>query len=229
MSKVVTLTGAATELGRVVAEQLVRAGHAVVLTDPDRIGGRSVRAHLEDLRDLGEASGRAIYVPTVLERPQDASALIDAAVSEFGRLDASVNIAWAVPFQARLHELDADFFPRTLGITLTELHLLLRAQLSHFRDGGGGVVLNSISVEAGDDGVGDGLVDMTVAAISALTGRAAVEYATDNVRLRSFLSEEPEQRLAHDLATYRTLAARRMVDLLAEDLATVEHHLPRLP
>lgn len=226
--KVFTLTGAATELGRVLAEHLVTEGHAVVLTDPDRIGGRSVLARIQDLHK-GAGPVPAVFVPTVLEHEHDAERLVATALSEFGRLDAAVNIAWAVPSPGRLHELDEDFFERTLGITLHELHLTMRAQLRHFRSVGGGAICNTISYEAADAAGSGGLVDLTVAAVSALTSHAAVEYATENVRTRPFLSVEPAQRTARDPLTYRALAARRVLALVEEEIAAVGNHLPRVP
>lgn len=226
--KVFTLTGAATELGRVLAEHVITQGHAVVLTDPDRIGGRSVLARLQDLHQ-GAGPLPAVFVPTMLEHEDDAQRLVSTALSHFGRLDAAVNIAWAVPSPGRLHELDEDFFERTLGITLHELHLTLRAQLRHFRSVGGGAICNTISYEAADTIGSAGLVDVTVAAVSALTSHAAVEYATENVRMRPFLSVEPDRRPSRDLGTYRALAARRVLALVEEDIAAVGNHLPRVP
>ncbi|QIK65798.1 SDR family oxidoreductase [Nocardioides sp. HDW12B] len=92
--KVAVVTGASSGLGVAFAEALAEAGADVAL------GARRVEK-LDETRAKVEALGRrAIAVATDVSSPEDCQALVDAAVSELGRVDILVNnagIGTAVP------------------------------------------------------------------------------------------------------------------------------------
>jgi NAD(P)-dependent dehydrogenase (short-subunit alcohol dehydrogenase family) len=92
--KVAIVTGASSGLGVAFAQALAEAGADVVL------GARRVEK-LEDTKKLVEAAGRrALAVATDVAKPEDCTALVEAAMAEFGRVDILVNnagIGTAVP------------------------------------------------------------------------------------------------------------------------------------
>ena len=92
--KVAIVTGASSGLGVSFARALAEAGADVVL------GARRVD-RLEDTRSMVEATGRrAIAVQTDVADPEACTALVEAAMREFGRVDILVNnagIGTAVP------------------------------------------------------------------------------------------------------------------------------------
>jgi NAD(P)-dependent dehydrogenase (short-subunit alcohol dehydrogenase family) len=92
--KVAVVTGASSGLGVAFAQALAEAGADVAL------GARRVEK-LEDTRKLVEATGRrAITVATDVAKPEDCTALVQAAMDEFGHVDVLVNnagIGTAVP------------------------------------------------------------------------------------------------------------------------------------
>jgi NAD(P)-dependent dehydrogenase (short-subunit alcohol dehydrogenase family) len=92
--KVAVVTGASSGLGVSFAQALAEAGADVVL------GARRVD-RLEETKALVEAAGRrAIAVQTDVADPDACTALVDAAMAEFGRVDVLVNnagIGTAVP------------------------------------------------------------------------------------------------------------------------------------
>jgi len=92
--KVAVVTGASSGLGVAFAQALAEAGADVAL------GARRVE-RLQDTKALVEAAGRrAIAVATDVGKPEDCTALIEAAVGELGRVDILVNnagVGTAVP------------------------------------------------------------------------------------------------------------------------------------
>jgi NAD(P)-dependent dehydrogenase (short-subunit alcohol dehydrogenase family) len=85
--KVAVVTGASSGLGVAFAVALAEAGADVAL------GARRVE-RLQETKALVEATGRrAITVATDVAKPEDATALIEAAVRELGRVDILVNNA----------------------------------------------------------------------------------------------------------------------------------------
>src|SRR5581483_10989030 len=67
--------------GRAAAILLARAGARVVVVDRD--GGLAKRT----VEMIGEAGGEAIALQADVTRAADCAAMVDAAVSRFGRLD----------------------------------------------------------------------------------------------------------------------------------------------
>ncbi|MGA9611957.1 MAG: SDR family NAD(P)-dependent oxidoreductase, partial [Mycobacterium sp.] len=85
--KVAIVTGASSGLGIAFAEALAEAGADVVLT-----ARRTDR--LEQTRALVEERGRrALTVTADVALPEDAQAVVDAAMAEFGQVDILVNNA----------------------------------------------------------------------------------------------------------------------------------------
>jgi NAD(P)-dependent dehydrogenase (short-subunit alcohol dehydrogenase family) len=92
--KVAVVTGASSGLGVAFAQALAQAGADVAL------GARRVE-RLQETKALVEAAGRrAIAVATDVAKPEDCTALVEAAVRDFGRVDILVNnagVGTAVP------------------------------------------------------------------------------------------------------------------------------------
>ncbi|MGE2720271.1 SDR family NAD(P)-dependent oxidoreductase [Mycolicibacterium celeriflavum] len=92
--KVVVITGASSGLGVSFAEAVAQAGADVVLA------ARRVEK-LEATAELVRAAGkRALNVQTDVADPEQCTALVDAAMQEFGRVDVLVNnagVGTAVP------------------------------------------------------------------------------------------------------------------------------------
>ena len=92
--KVAVVTGASSGLGVAFAQALAEAGADVAL------GARRVEK-LGDTRQLVENVGRkAIAVGTDVAKPEDCTALVEAAMNEFGHVDVLVNnagVGTAVP------------------------------------------------------------------------------------------------------------------------------------
>ena len=85
--KVVVVTGASSGLGVAFAEAFAQAGADVAL------GARRVE-RLADTAALVEAAGRrAVSVATDVSSPDDCAALVEAAMTAFGRVDVLVNNA----------------------------------------------------------------------------------------------------------------------------------------
>jgi NAD(P)-dependent dehydrogenase (short-subunit alcohol dehydrogenase family) len=85
--KVAIVTGASSGLGVAFGKALAEAGADLVLA-----ARRADR--LEETRKLVEERGRrALVVTADVAKPQDAQAVVDAAVSEFGQVDLLINNA----------------------------------------------------------------------------------------------------------------------------------------
>jgi NAD(P)-dependent dehydrogenase (short-subunit alcohol dehydrogenase family) len=85
--RVAVVTGASSGLGAVFARALAEAGADVVL------GARRVDRLAETQAAVEAAGRRALAVRTDVSVPEDCTALVEAAMAEFGRVDILVNNA----------------------------------------------------------------------------------------------------------------------------------------
>ena len=101
--KVVIVTGASQGIGRATAIRLAQDFGAVVLV------ARSEEKLRETEREVVAAGARALVVPADLSEAPAASEVVRQAVAAFGRIDALVNIAGAVPQVDVLEMTDAQW------------------------------------------------------------------------------------------------------------------------
>jgi NAD(P)-dependent dehydrogenase (short-subunit alcohol dehydrogenase family) len=175
--KVALVAGASRGIGAVTARAFARAGAAVVLAARDR---GKLEAVAEGIRTEG---GRALAVPADVGDAAAVGRLVEAALTEFGRLDAAFNNATDGPMPAPLAELDPAEFDLGIRTNIRGTFLGMRAQIPAMLRTGGGAIVNMAST-AGLHGVaGLGAYAAGKAGIIALTKVAALDYADQGVRV----------------------------------------------
>jgi NAD(P)-dependent dehydrogenase (short-subunit alcohol dehydrogenase family) len=93
-TSVAIVTGASQGIGRSTAIRLARDFAALVLVARDR-------ANLESTAEAVKAAGaKALVIECDLSQPEAAKSVVDQALAAFGRIDALLNIAGAVPQSA---------------------------------------------------------------------------------------------------------------------------------
>ncbi|MGZ4513450.1 MAG: SDR family NAD(P)-dependent oxidoreductase [Mycobacterium sp.] len=146
--QVAVVTGAGRGLGRLYALDLARRGAAVVVND---VGG-SMRGEGADsgvaddvVDEIKNDGGAAVASYDSVDNPEGGQAIIDAAVSAFGRLDAVISnagIFGSVPFE----DLSLDDWTRMLRVHLDGgFHLSQPAYRVMKKNGGGRFVFISSS------------------------------------------------------------------------------------
>ncbi|WP_067841657.1 SDR family NAD(P)-dependent oxidoreductase [Nocardia lijiangensis] len=180
--QVAVVTGATSGIGKAVALRLAAEGAAVVL------GARGKEAGDRIAEQIRAAGGRALFVPTDVTVEADVARLTEAAVSEYGRLDAAFNNAGAVRSFGPVAEIDAAGWRADLELNLTAVFYGLRHQVPALIASGGGAILNNAS-NLGV--VGMGSVAPYVAAkhgVVGLTKAVALESAERGVRVNALVS-----------------------------------------
>ncbi|MEU7632390.1 SDR family oxidoreductase [Nocardia sp. NPDC049220] len=180
--QVVLITGASSGVGKAVAIRVAGEGAAVVL------GARGKDAGEQVVADIRAAGGRALFVPTDVTVEQDVARLTEAALSEYGRLDAAFNNAGAVRAVGPVTEIDESGWRADLELNLTSVFYGLRHQVSALAASGGGAILNNAS-NLGV--VGMGSVAPYVAAkhgVVGLTRAVALEAADRGIRVNALVS-----------------------------------------
>ncbi len=133
--QVAIITGAASGMGLAFAEALSSQGASVVIADLDEPGGQAAAQRIC-------ASGRtAMFYKADISRRDDASALIEATLTRFDRLDILINNA-GIQHLSSIHEFPEDQWDRLIGVMLTGTFLATKYALPHMRAQKRGRIIN---------------------------------------------------------------------------------------
>lgn len=124
MTKAVVITGASAGIGRATARAFGARGDDVVLLARGRAGLDAAA------REVEEAGGRALVVPTDVSDHQAVDAAAEAAVRAFGRIDVWVNAGFTSVF-APFTEITAEEYERVTRVTYLGFVNGTRTALAH--------------------------------------------------------------------------------------------------
>jgi len=177
--KVAIVTGAARGLGRAYAEAMAREGAAVVVGD--------VRDCADTVAAIRQAGGRALGATLDIANFASCRTLADAAVKEFGRVDALVNNAalYANLKGGRFDQLDEAQWDRVMQVNVKGLWNCCRAVVPLMRVQKSGSVIN-ISSLAPVYGLPYALdYSVSKGAVIAMTRSLARELGRDWIRVNA--------------------------------------------
>lgn len=179
--KTIIVTGAASGIGRESALLFAQAGAKVIVSD---IAADGARATVDAIRSLG---GVASFEAANLAVEEDVQALVQAAVTTYGRLDGAFNNAGIGQAGKLLHELSTEEWQRALLIDLTSVFWCIKYQVIAMMSTGGGAIVNTAS------SLGQVAIPNASEYVSAkhgvigLTRAAAADYGSKGVRVNSVL------------------------------------------
>ncbi len=174
---VAIVTGASQGIGRATATRLARDFSAVVLVARDK-------DHLEKTAsDVRSAGAGALVSAIDLRQPSAAEAVVKETLERFGRIDALLNIAGAVP-QIDLFEMTDAQWEDGMALKLHGARRLTIRAWEALKASNGSVVLLSGSA-ALDPKPGFAAVAATNAAIIALAKAFAEQGIKDGVQVNS--------------------------------------------
>lgn len=176
--KVVVVSGVGPGLGRAIAEQCAKAGADLVLAS------RTESRLLEVADDVKQLGRRAMVVPTDINDDASAQNLVDATLCEFGRIDALINNAFAVPPLGPLQTVDFDQARAGFETNVFAALRLTRMFVPALQESHGAVVMINSSVLR-HSSQPYGAYKMTKASLLALAQALASELGPSGVRVNS--------------------------------------------
>ena len=190
--RVAVVTGAATGIGRAIAERFVKEGARVVVADVDRERGDSL------VTALGP---RALFKLTDVAVPDEIRDLISFAVDRFGGLDVMVNNA-GISGALYGRFLDDDFadFTRVMAVNLLGVMVGTQLAARHMCANGGGSIINVTSIGGLIAGPGVMTYRASKAAVIHVSKSVSIELAEHGVRVNCIAPGNiPTQLLASSL------------------------------
>lgn len=180
--KVAIITGGASGIGRASVLSFVEQGARVVIADVD-----AARAS-ETLEQAAQLAGaeRVCFQACDVSSEADVAALVQRALSEFGRLDCMFNNAGIVGAVGPLMDIDVNAWDLTFAVLVRGVFLGIKhAGRAMHALGTGGTIINTASIAGMHAGAGPIAYSACKSAVIALTRSAAVELASAHIRVNA--------------------------------------------
>jgi len=215
--KVAIITGAGNGIGRATALLFAREGAKVIVND---LGGNRAGAGADHaaadavVSEIRKAGGIAEPSYDSVASKEGARAIIDQAISSFGRLDVLVNNAGILRDKTLL-KLDLADFQAVIDVHLTGSFLCTQAAAEPMKAQGKGSIINTSSVSGMLGNFGQTNYAAAKAGIYGLTRTASIELQRYGVRVNA-VAPIAKTRLTDDLPMFEKI----------EDTLSPEHVAP---
>ncbi len=173
------VTGGATGIGRAACLAFAQAGAGVVVAGLGAAEGAAV------VREIEEGGGKAIFVETDVRHERDIEAMMAAALSRFGRIDAAFNNAGIESSYGPLHELSTEEFDRIIAVNLRGIFLAMKHEIRHMLAAGGGTIVNTSSTAAITGMANIAAYTASKHGIIGLTKATALELGKSGIRVNA--------------------------------------------
>jgi 3-oxoacyl-[acyl-carrier protein] reductase len=172
--KTALVTGAASGIGKCIAETYAREGARVTLADIE----------LDAVKAVARAIGNnAIAMRCDVTKKADFAAAVAETLAAFGALDILVNNAGTTHINKPMLEIGEDEIDRTFAVNVKGVFLGCQAVVPQFRKQGGGVIINIGSTAGLRPRPGISAYAASKGAVHTLTQGLAAELAPDHIRV----------------------------------------------
>ncbi|MFI5041829.1 MAG: SDR family NAD(P)-dependent oxidoreductase [Acidimicrobiales bacterium] len=169
--KVAVITGAGSGMAKASTKVFVREGAKVVAAD---ISG----AEKDTAVEVGEG---VLPVHCDVTREDDVAALFEAAIKEFGRVDAVLNVA-GIGEATPITDVTMEQYDRVMDVDLRGVLLGMKYGIRAMLLTGGGAIVNWSSIGGLNAAMATSVYSAAKAGVIAVTKAAAVEYGDRGIR-----------------------------------------------
>lgn len=175
-NKVAIVTGAASGVGKAIAELYAKEGAKVVVADLNE------EAILTVVDEINQNGGIATGVVANVMKEEDIQAMVDRAAEAFGRVDILVNNAGIMDGFRLIETIEDDLWDRVIGINLTGPMRAIRKALPFMLQQGEGVIVNIASAAGITGGKGGVAYTSSKHGLVGLTKNVGYMYAKSGIR-----------------------------------------------
>lgn len=193
--KVALVTGASRGIGEAIARLLAAYGAKVIVSSRKIEACEGVAASIRD--NGGDAIAMACHVGDMAQ----IDTIFANIKEQFGRIDILVNNAAANPYFGHILDTDLGAYDKTVDVNIRGYFFMSIAAGKMMKEQGGGVILNTASVNGISPGFGQGIYSITKAAVISMTKAFAKECGGLNIRVNALLPGLTETKFASALTS----------------------------
>ena len=169
--KVAVITGAGSGMGKASAKIFAREGAKLVISD---VSGAEEQT-------AAEIGGDVVARHCDISQEDQIAALVDEALSRYGRLDAMLNVA-GVSGGGPIELTEQDAYDFIMNVNLRGVYWGTKHAIRAMKLGGGGTIINWSSLAGIVPSLGASVYSASKAAVAHLTKSTAVECGAANIR-----------------------------------------------
>ncbi|MGG0667062.1 SDR family oxidoreductase [Lederbergia citrisecunda] len=174
--KVAIITGAASGMGKAIAEGYAQEGAKVVVSDLNFEGAQTVA------QAIIESGGEAVAIQTNVASEEDLQHLFEETKAKYGKIDIVVNNAGIMDGMEPVGEVSNERWDRVFSINTTAVMQSMRLAVEEFQKQGHGVIVNNISAGGLYGARAGAAYTASKHAVVGLTKNTAFMYADQNIR-----------------------------------------------
>ena len=193
--KIALVTGASRGTGEEIVKLLAEQGAHVIVSSRKLDGCQQVADA------INTSGGSAEAVSCHVGDMEQIAAIFEHIKNTHGKLDILVNNAATNPYFGDILDTDLAAYTKTVDVNIRGYFFMSVEAGRMMRDNGGGVIVNTASVNALQPGLGQGIYSITKAAVVNMTKAFAKECAQHGIRVNALLPGLTKTQFAGALFT----------------------------
>lgn len=175
-NKVALVTGAASGMGKAIAELFAKEGAKVIATD---VNEENIKKVVEKINDSG---GTAIAIKCDVTKQEDINKMIDEAIKNYETLDILVNNAGIMDNFVPAAKVSDELWKKVFAVNVDGPMMAIRKTLPIFEEKGSGIIINNASVGGLFGSRGGYTYTATKHALIGMTKNIGYQYAKKGIR-----------------------------------------------